>query len=156
MVALGSVGNGGCVMAHQAVTITYLDATRKDLAYHLNELKPAFNGSDSAKAEWLDMVDGVKSGRASMYLIKSKGVLLRFVGRVTGDAYHINAMVGKGLSQAAPLIIERCVAMGYQSITYHTYRKGMGRILSGFGFELDKQISQTEQRYQLDLGGAHG
>ncbi|NOJ25462.1 hypothetical protein [Vibrio coralliilyticus] len=143
-------------MAHQALTMTYLGAKRKDLAYHLNALKPAFNGSGSAKAEWLEMVERVKGGQASMYLIKSKGVLLRFVGRVTGDAYHINAMVGKGLHQAAPLIIERCQAMGYQSITYHTYRKGMGRILSGFGFELDKQVSQTERRYLLDLGGAHG
>ncbi|NRF28090.1 hypothetical protein HRJ45_24195 [Vibrio coralliilyticus] len=138
------------------LTISFLRPTRPDIGYHLEQLKPAFNGSDSAKAEWLAMVERVKSGDAGLYLIKAKGVLLRFVGRVIDGAYHINAMTGKGLHQAAPLIIERCVAMGYPSITYHTYRPGMGRILSGFGFELDKQISQTERRYLLDLGGAHG
>ncbi|WP_236642911.1 hypothetical protein [Vibrio tubiashii] len=137
-------------------TITYLAASRKDLNYHLEQLKPAFAGSDCPKSEWLEMVSRVKSGEAALYVIKSKGVLLRFVGRVIDGAYHINAMCGKGLHQAAPLIIQRCLAMGYQSITYSTYRLGMGRILAGFGFELDKLVTPTERRYLLDLGGVYG
>lgn len=138
------------------IVMTYISANRQDLDYHLEQLKPAFAGSECPKSEWLEMVSRVKSGEASMYLIKSKCGLLRFVGRVIDGAYHINAMCGKGLHQAAPMIIQRCLAMGYQSITYSSYRLGMGRILSGFGFEFDKLISSTERRYLLDLGGIYG
>ncbi|MGY3687148.1 hypothetical protein ACXAAV_10790 [Vibrio coralliilyticus] len=138
------------------MTISFIGPTRPDLRYHLEQLKPAFTGSDCAKAEWLEMVERVQSGQAGLYLVKAKGVLLRFVGRVIDGAYHINAMTGTGLHLAAPLIIERCQAMGYTAITYNAYRPGMGRLLTGFGFELDKIESNQERSYILNLGGAHG
>ncbi|OLQ70316.1 hypothetical protein BIT28_16455 [Photobacterium proteolyticum] len=143
-------------MANEKMTIIYLTAARADWGYHLNQLKPAFNGSDSARAEFEEMAERLNSGAAALYLVKAKGVLIRFVGHVTDGVYHINAMTGRGLKHAAPLIIERCQAMGYQAISYHTYRNGMGRILRGFGFELDEQISQTERRYLLGLEVSHG
>ncbi|CAM3793713.1 hypothetical protein [Vibrio aquimaris] len=142
-------------MAKQ-VNLTYIGPKRADVRYHLEQLKPAFNGSECAKAEWLEMVERVQTGSAALYQAKADDVLLRFVGRVIDGTYHINAMAGHGLRQTAPVIIERCLAMGYTAISYNTYRAGMGRILLGFGFELDKQLSQAESRYMLDLGGVYG
>ena len=48
MVAMVGFRYRSGVMGYPSLTITHLGAKRKDLAYHLNELKPAFNGSDSA------------------------------------------------------------------------------------------------------------
>ncbi len=156
MAALGSSNSRGGNVSKKNLNIQFIPRTRRDIDYHLKELKQAFVGSPQAKAEWLEMVERIKTGESGLYLIKARGVLLRFVGRVIDGSYHINAMAGKGMQEAAPLIIERCEAMGYISISYNTYRKGMGRILASFGFELDERVSQVESSYILHLGGAHG
>ncbi|WP_100205980.1 hypothetical protein [Vibrio splendidus] len=141
-------------MSKKNLNIQFIPRTRRDIDYHLKELKQAFVGSPQAKAEWLEMVERIKTGESGLYLIKARGVRLRFVGRVIDGSYHINAMAGKGMQEAAPLIIERCKAMGYASITYNTYRKGMGRVFASFGFELDERVSQVESSYILHLGGS--
>nr|WP_233090008.1 hypothetical protein [Vibrio sp. IB15] len=156
MAALGSSNSRGGNVSKKNLNIQFIPRTRRDIDYHLKELKQAFVGSQQAKAEWTEMVERIKTGQSGLYLIKARGVLLRFVGRVIDGSYHINAMAGKGMQEAAPLIIERCEAMGYISISYNTYRKGMGRILASFGFELDERVSQVESSYILHLGGAHG
>ena len=51
------------------MTISFIGPTRPDLGYHLAQLKPAFTGSDCAKAEWLEMVERVQSGQAGLYLV---------------------------------------------------------------------------------------
>lgn len=156
MAALGSSNSRGGNVSKKNLNIQFIPRTRRDIDYHLKELKQAFVGSQQAKAEWTEMVERIKTGESGLYLIKARGVLLRFVGRVIDGSYHINAMAGKGMQEAAPLIIERCEAMGYTSISYNTYRKGMGRVLASFGFELDERVSQVENSYILHLGGAHG
>lgn len=156
MAALGSSNSRGGNVSKKNLNIQFIPRTRRDIDYHLKELKQAFVGSQQAKAEWTEMVERIKTGESGLYLIKARGVLLRFVGRVIDGSYHINAMVGKGMQEAAPLIIERCEAMGYASISYNTYRKGMGRVLASFGFELDERVSQVESSYILHLGGCHG
>lgn len=156
MAALGSSNSRGGNVSKKNLNIQFIPRTRRDIDYHLKELKQAFVGSQQAKAEWTEMVERIKTGESGLYLIRARGVLLRFVGRVIDGSYHINAMAGKGMQEAAPLIIERCEAMGYTSISYNTYRKGMGRVLASFGFELDERVSQVENSYILHLGGAHG
>lgn len=139
-----------------SLTISYLAPTRADVMTHLRLLKPAFNGSTEPKAEWLDMVRKVQAGHASLYLIKARGVTIRLVGQVIDGGYHVICAQGRGLLHAALIVIEKCVLMGYPSITYHSYRPGMGRILRCLGFELDSVLTATESRYVLNLGVTHG
>lgn len=135
----------------------YLSPKRVDLLAHLNFLKPAFDGSDSPKQEFEQVRDWVLSGEVGFYMVSMKGVALRFVGRVIGDAYHIVAMTGRGVVEASTHIIERVKRQGYQTITFHTYRKGMRRILRSTGFEQVKQVREfdgaCETVHQLTLTG---
>ncbi|WP_157721478.1 hypothetical protein [Vibrio gazogenes] len=141
----------------QKITISYLAPSRRDINAHFELLKPAFNGSHDPKSEWLDVVEKVQTGQASLYLIKAKDVQIRFVGRVIDGIYHVICSQGRGLAHAAPVIIERCLSMGYPAISYHAYRPGMGRLLRGFGFELDSVPAPGESRYVLNLEGyKHG
>ncbi|MGF1702523.1 hypothetical protein L4D09_19700 [Photobacterium makurazakiensis] len=126
-----------------------------DFHAHLSLIKPAFSGSDMPKAELEEVKTLVCEGQASFYLLTGKGIKLWFISRVDGDRYHIIAMTGRGLVEAANHIIERVIDCGYQSISYHTYRKGMRRILDQFGFKQVEQIrefdSKQETVHQLAL-----
>jgi len=138
------------------VTLSYVISSRDDIDYHLEQLKPAFVGSATPKAEWSEMAARIKSNHAALYQAKGAGVRLRFVGQVIDGSYHINAMVGTGMLDVCSLIIDHCKNMGYQSITFATYRTGMGRFLAGFGFVYDGDGSDGEQKYLLDIGGFNG
>ncbi len=135
----------------------YLSPKRVDLSAHLQLLKPAFDGSDSPKLEFEQVSEWVKSGEVGFYQVSMRGVKLRFVGRVTGDAYHIVAMTGQGLTKAANHMIERVIAQGYPAITFHTYRKGMRRISRSVGFEQVERVREfdgtLETVHRLDLKG---
>ncbi|RWX54981.1 hypothetical protein [Photobacterium chitinilyticum] len=135
--------------------------TAADFAAHLNLLKPAFVGSDDPKGEFEFVRTLLEEGRGSFYLLAGKGIKLWFVSRVIDSRYHIIAMTGRGLVQAASHIIERVSQCGYHAISYHTYRKGMRRILSRFGFDQTEQLREfdgkAETVHQLELiRGAHG
>lgn len=129
--------------------------TAADFMANLNLLKPAFTGSDDPKGEFGYVRSLVKDKQASFYLLTGKGIKLWFVSRVIDGRYHIIAMTGRGLVLAANHIIERVSRCGYQAISYHTYRNGMRRILSRFGFEQTEQIrefdSKAETVHQLEL-----
>ncbi len=143
------------------MNFTNLKPLAKDFRVHLNAMKPAFDGSDSPKVEFDLLREWVTGRHASFYLVTAKNVRLRFVGRVDEDTiYHIVAMTGKGLADAAPSIIERIAACGYREIRYHTYRKGMRRILNRFGFEEVETArsfdGKRESIHRLVLGERHG
>ncbi|PSW06266.1 hypothetical protein [Photobacterium lipolyticum] len=132
-----------------------------DFAANLNLLRPAFVGSDNPKVEFNQVQEWIQTNKASFYLLSGKGVKLWFVSRVIDNRYHIVAMTGRGLVDAANFIIERVTTCGYASITYHTYRQGMRRILSRFGFEQKEKVRDfdgiTETVHQLELlGGMNG
>ncbi|NAW66141.1 hypothetical protein [Photobacterium halotolerans] len=140
--------------------IIWLRPSRADFSYHLKQLKAAFEGSDNPKAEYQDMLANLQRGEASCYMVTGQGVRLRFVGRVIDGNYHIIAMAGHGLRQAASLIIDQCCKRRFQAITYHAYRDGMRRILNRFGFEQVDTVRQfadkAETLHQLALGGVYG
>ena len=116
--------------------IIYIKNTRADINAHLALLKPAFNGVENAKAEYEDCCDLVRDGQAGFYQVSGQGINVRFCGLVTDDnQYWILAMTGRGLVDAAALIIDCVQRQGYAAIKYHTARQGMERILSRFGFE---------------------
>ncbi|MGR5149655.1 hypothetical protein ACQKP8_24295 [Photobacterium alginatilyticum] len=135
--------------------------TAADFPAHLKLLKPAFEGSDDPKGEFEFVRDLLEDKRGSFYLLTGKGIKLWFVSRRLDGRFHIVAMTGRGLVQAASHIIERATNCGYRAISYHTYRKGMRRILGRFGFEQTEQVREfdgkAETVHQLELvGGAHG
>lgn len=124
--------------------ITLISPARADINAHFTMLKPAFNGVAFAKEEFQFCCDAVRSKQACLYRIKCKDVDVRFVGLVTDDNdYLILALTGKGLVKAAPFIIDAVCSQGYRSIKYHTVKKGMTRILSGFGFHGVKHETDT-------------
>lgn len=128
---------------------------RPDMPAQFKLIKRAFNGVDNAKYEFEFCCDAIKSKRASMYHLVSRkqGVSLRFVGYVTSDNdYLILAMTGKGLLNGAQTIIDAVKSQGYRSIKYHTVRKGMTRILQGFGFVLTDK-SEHDSVLSLNLEG---
>ncbi|MGF1723203.1 hypothetical protein [Photobacterium nomapromontoriensis] len=131
-----------------------------DFQAHLSLIKPAFAGSDMPKVEFDEVRQLVCDQQASFYLLTGKGIKLRFISRIDGERYHIIAMTGRGLVDAATHIIERVTERGYQSISYHTYRKGMRRILGQFGFKQVEQVrafgDSQETVHQLDLRDNHG
>ncbi len=141
------------------ITWTVLKSERVDIAAQLNLLKPAFDGSDSPKVEFDMVKDGVLDKSASFYLVKGQDTTLRFLGRVIDGQYHIIAMTGRGLGFAANNIIEQVTSAGYTAITFHTYRKGMRRILRSFGFEQIDCVrefgTKKETVHRLDLKGEH-
>ncbi|WP_039954377.1 hypothetical protein [Vibrio caribbeanicus] len=137
------------------MTFTLLRPTRSDLPALFGLIKRAFNGVHCAKAEFEFCCDAVRTQRASFYHLmgREQGVSLRFVGYVTDDNdYLILAMTGKGLNKAAPVILEAVKSQGYRSIKYHTVRRGMTRILKGFGFSVMSQ-SQHDTVMSLQLEG---
>lgn len=129
-----------------------------DFLAHLDQIKPAFAGSDTPKAEFDEVKSMVRAKEASFYLLTGKGIKLWFISRVQDGRYHIIAMTGRGLGEAASHIIDRVAACGYGAITYHTYRKGMRRILDKFGFKQVEQVREfngtQETIHQLDIEGA--
>ncbi|MGR5142055.1 hypothetical protein ACQKPX_10300 [Photobacterium sp. DNB23_23_1] len=129
-----------------------------DFHAHLEKIKPAFAGSDTPKAEFDDVKSMVCAKEASFYLLTGKGIKLWFISRIQDNRYHIIAMTGKGLVDAASHIIERVAECGYSAISYHTYRKGMRRILSTFGFKQVEQLREfndtKETVHQLDIEGS--
>ncbi|MEZ9523401.1 hypothetical protein [Enterovibrio norvegicus] len=121
----------------------------------LQRMKPAFVGSDLPKAEYAEVVEKVRRKEASFYQVKGQGVSLSFVGQVIDGEYHIIAMVGAGLLEGASAIIERVKAAGFGAITFHTYRRGMRRILNRVGFEQVSTVRDgnvLETRHRLELG----
>ncbi|WP_087019057.1 hypothetical protein [Thaumasiovibrio subtropicus] len=142
------------------MNFTHIRASAKDLNVHLNAMRPAYDGSDSPKLEFDLLREWVEGQHASFYKVTGKGVSLRFVGRFEESTYHIIAMTGKGLGIAAPFIIDRIRECGYDAIQYHTYRKGMRRILNRFGFAeaqtLRKFDGKRETVHRLVLGSKHG
>lgn len=124
--------------------ISLISPNRKDIDVHFGKVKPAFNGVDFAKEEYQFCCDAVRSQQACLYRVKGSGVDVRFVGLVTDENdYLILALTGKGLVKAAPFIIDAVCSQGYRSIKYHTVKKGMTRILSGFGFHAVKHEVDT-------------
>ncbi|ASA56407.1 hypothetical protein [Vibrio gazogenes] len=114
---------------------TLIRPNRADIKAQFSLLRPAFNRLKDAKYEYKFCCDAVLSKRASFYQLKGKGVAVRFVGYVTDEnEYLILALTGKGLKQAAPVIIDAVRSQGYQCVKYHTVRQGMTRILRRFGF----------------------
>ncbi|MGF1734351.1 hypothetical protein [Photobacterium satsumensis] len=132
-----------------------------DFLNQLDQIKPAYAASDNPEAEFADVKASVCAKEASYYMLTGKGVRLWFIGQVQDGNYHIIAMTGAGLVEAASHIIDRVSSCGYEVITYHTYRKGMRRILGKFGFEQVEQLrafnSTTETVHQLIIeGGSNG
>ncbi len=114
---------------------TLIRPNRSDIKAQFSLLRPAFNRLKDAKYEYKFCCDAILSKRASFYQLKGKGVAVRFVGYVTDEnEYLILALTGKGLKQAAPVIIDAVRSQGYQCVKYHTVRQGMTRILRRFGF----------------------
>jgi hypothetical protein len=139
------------------MTIRHLKPTHPDFRAHLEPMKAAFVGSDSPKAEFEEMVTRITERHASFYRLSARGGCVRFCGRAVEGDYHIIALVGRGLLAVAPSIIERVKACGYQAITYHTYKRGMRRLLTVLGFEVIETIQHSngvvETIHRLDLKG---
>lgn len=133
----------------EEMNFTLIRTFRADLAAQFALLRPAFDGVYDAKQEFNFCREAVINKQASFYHLKGKGVSVRFVGIVTRENdYLILAMTGKGLVAAAPYIIEAVKSQGYRSIRYHTVRRGMVRILRGFGFGV---CNNTERDTVLSL-----
>lgn len=139
---------------------SFIRPTSPDFNAHITFLRPAFDGSDNPKTEFDEVVSMVRHRDAALYRLAGKGVKLWFVGRVIDGEYHIVAMTGQGLTDAANFIIERVISQGYTAITYHTYRPGMRRILNRFGFSETERVREfdgkAETVHRLELGGLHG
>jgi len=117
--------------------ITLISPDRADIGAHLKLLKPAFDGVSHAKAEYAHCCDMVRHEQASLYHLKGRGVDVRFVGLITDDnGYLVLALTGLGLVEASAMIIDLVAKQGYQSLKYHTARRGMTRMLSRYGFDI--------------------
>lgn len=115
--------------------ITLISPARADINAHFTMLKPAFNGVSHAKAEYEHCCELVASKQASLYRIKGHSVDVRFVGvEVADNEYLVLALAGKGIVDAAAMIIDLVSKQGYRALKYHTARRGMTRILSRYGF----------------------
>ncbi|KUI99925.1 hypothetical protein [Vibrio sp. MEBiC08052] len=133
--------------------LTLIRPNRADIKAQLALLRPAFNRVPDAKYEYMFCCDAVTCKRASFYQLKGKGVAVRFVGYVTEqNEYLILALTGKGLKQAAPVIIDAVRSQGYQCVKYHTVRQGMTRILKRFGFVIT-ETHGDESVLCLQFGG---
>lgn len=128
-----------------------IQPTRDDFGYHCQQLKPAFDGLNTPKAEFDSMIDALKAKQASFYHVKAQGVHMRFVGQARDGDYHLWAMSGKGFLQAAPLVIERIKQCGYQSVVCHTCKAGIRRFYERMGFQEIAVIDdKTDERcFQL-------
>lgn len=133
----------------EEMNFTLIRPARADIDAQLGFVRPAFNGVPNAKYEFAFCCEAVKRKRASFYQLKGEGVNVRFVGYVTDEnEYLILAMTGKGMTKAAPTIIDAVKAQGYAAIKLHSIHRGMVRALKPFGFEV---ITQSEHENVLKL-----
>lgn len=80
------------------------------------------------------------SRKASMYVITGDRVNLTMIVRGEDKEYVIMIMKGFGLSICSEQIKKLIFENGYNSIRYHTNKKGMTRLLRSIGFKTNEWV----------------
>tara|TARA_R110001599_G_scaffold287356_2_gene489911 strand:+ start:6188 stop:6532 length:345 start_codon:yes stop_codon:yes gene_type:complete len=85
----------------------------------------------------------IESGQCQAWKFSNSDLWM--ITRSEGEELVVCCLEGSGLKDAAPQIIRAAAVGGFEKIRFHTKRPGLGKMLSGFGFE------EFERIYKLEL-----
>jgi|GEM_PF-3429269 len=100
----------------------------------LERLRAAFSSMNDTD-DYQQMVDALTRGQMTLYHLTDHDIDILTVIKTDKDTCFVYAAQGVGLRQVTPIFIERVKSLGFSSIEYQTYKKGMTRIIERFGFK---------------------